>query len=375
MYDAAGRLLSITNRSGIAHTLQYDSCNRLASVTHSFGERLLLNYNFGCAVNGATGKVASITLPNNSQITYGYGSDGSLSSVLYPDTTSVSYQYSGGALSVRIDESNVQYANWGYDAQGRAASSQHAGGADATTVLYTLMCGFCNVWEIGSATITDALNTPRTYSYTWTNHSSKLSQITQPAASGTGTVSQTYGYDGNGNLSSKTDFNGVTTRYTFDLTRNLELSRTEAYGTPRARTITTTWHPTFRLPATVTEPNRKTTYTYDALGNMLTKKRTDTSVTPNVSRTWTYTYNSFGQVLTEDGPRTGVTDVTTYTYYSCTTGVQCGQLNTVSNAVGQVTTFNTYNAHGQPLTITDPNGVVTTLTYDTRLRMTSRQVG
>ena len=35
----------------------------------------------------------------------------------------------------------------------------------------------------------------------------------------------------------------------------------------------------------------------------------------------------------------------------------------------------TYNPHGQPLTITDPNGVVRTLTYDNRLRLTSREVG
>ena len=36
--------------------------------------------------------------------------------------------------------------------------------------------------------------------------------------------------------------------YTFDATRNLETSRTEANGTPSARTITTQWHPTLRLP-------------------------------------------------------------------------------------------------------------------------------
>ena len=43
--------------------------------------------------------------------------------------------------------------------------------------------------------------------------------------------------------------------------------------------------------------------------------------------------------------------------------------------IGHITTYNTYNAHGQPLTITDPNNVVTTLTYDARLRLTSRNVG
>ena len=45
------------------------------------------------------------------------------------------------------------------------------------------------------------------------------------------------------------------------------------------------------------------------------------------------------------------------------------------DALGHVTTYSTYNAHGQPLTITDPNGVVTTLAYDGRQRLTSRTVG
>jgi RHS repeat-associated protein len=118
-----------------------------------------------------------------------------------------------------------------------------------------------------------------------------------------------------------------------------------------------------------------TSFTYDASGNPLTKTVTDATVTPNVSRTWTYTYDGYGRVLTADGPRTDVTDVTTYTYYTCTTGSQCGQLQTVTNAVGQVTTFNSYNPYGYPLTITDANGVVTTLTYDARQRLISRQVG
>jgi RHS repeat-associated protein len=61
-------------------------------------------------------------------------------------------------------------------------------------------------------------------------------------------------------------------------------------------------------------------------------------------------------------------------YYTCTTGSQCGQINTITNALGHVTTFNSYNAHGQPLTMTDPNGVLTTLTYDARQRLKTRQV-
>lgn len=102
---------------------------------------------------------------------------------------------------------------------------------------------------------------------------------------------------------------------------------------------------------------------------------TDTTVSPNVSRTWTYTYNGFGQVLTAQGPRTDVNSTKTYTYYTCTSGAQCGQVQTVTDELGHVTTFNTYNAYGQPLTITDANGVLTTLIYDARQRLTSRTIG
>src|SRR5262249_26822373 len=98
------------------------------------------------------------------------------------------------------------------------------------------------------------------------------------------------------------------------------------------------------------------------------------------ARIWTYTYNADGQVLTEDGPRTDVSDTTTYAYYSAddTSSPQQyrrGDLQTITNALGQTTTFNTYNAFGQPLTITDPNGTVMSMTYDARARLTSRSVG
>ena len=106
-------------------------------------------------------------------------------------------------------------------------------------------------------------------------------------------------------------------------------SYTPTVGT-RERKITTQWHSTYRLPTQIDEPGKRTTFTHDANGNVLTRTELDTAT--SASRTWTYTYNSYGQVLTADGPRTDVSDVTTYTYYSCTTGYQCGQVHTITNA-------------------------------------------
>ncbi len=71
------------------------------------------------------------------------------------------------------------------------------------------------------------------------------------------------------------DFNNNLTCYAHDLARNLETVRVEGFApsvascpanlatyTPasgtRERKITTTWHSTFRLPASITEANRTT---------------------------------------------------------------------------------------------------------------------
>ena len=40
----------------------------------------------------------------------------------------------------------------------------------------------------------------------------------------------------------------------------------------------------------------------------------------------------------------------------------------VTNAASHLTNITAYDAHGQPLTIVDPNGLMTTFTYDDLLR-------
>ena len=78
------------------------------------------------------------------------------------------------------------------------------------------------------------------------------------------------------------------------------------------------------------------------------------SSTSGENRTWTYTWNGTGQLLTATLPRTDVSSTTTYGY----TG---GALTSISNALSQDTDILTYTSGGLPLTITDPNSVLTTL--------------
>ena len=381
-YDINGTLQEITYRGGQSVSLSYSTTatpiaiapypGLLLTVVDTFGHQLSFTYN-------DQGLIATLTDPNGGVYTYSH-SEALLTSVAYPDSTSRQYLYNessqtgGGSLAYAltgiIDEAGTRYATISYAAGGQAVASQLAGGVNSYSIFnssYSLGAGY------GITNVKDPLGTSYQYNYTVVGGVGKYNGI-YPSCPTCAYAPYRVGYDANGNVSSEVDYNGNQTTRLFDLTRNLETSRTEAVGTAVARTITTQWNPSYRVPALITEPNRTTAFSYDGSGNLLTNTVTDTTVTPNVSRTWTYTYNSYGQVLTAQGPRTDVNSTRTYTYYNCTSGAQCGRVQTLTDELGHVTTFNTYNAVGQPLTITDPNGVLTTLTYDARQRLTSRSV-
>jgi RHS repeat-associated protein len=382
-YNSSGYLQSITYRGGQTVTLTYSTASTstliapspslLIAVADAFGHQLSFTYS-------AQGLMATMTDPSGGVYIYTNAS-GQLTRVSYPDSSSRQYIYNESvntqganlpyALTGIVDEVGTRYATFGFNAAGQAISSQQAGGVNHYTIQ-----SVANAPGQSSniAAITDPLGATRHYTYTNVGGVGKF-WLLDTLCLNCSDAPIYVGYDGNGNVSLKVDFKGDITSFNFDLVRNLETSRTEALGTPQERTITTQWNSLWREPSLITEPNRAKSFTYDGNGNPLTTTITDTTVTPNLSRTWTYTYDSYGRLLTADGPRTDVQDVTTFAYYNCSSGPQCGQLQTVSDALGHVSTFNSYNSNGQPVAITDPNGVVTTLAYDARRRMTSQQVG
>ena len=371
-YDAAGNLLSITKRDGAQQTLTYSDTSTSTNIAPAPGLLIDVSDSFGRAINityDANARIQTVSDPATGLFSYAYDSDGNISSVTYPDGKSRTYLYNEAAntsgadlphaLTGVLDENGDRYSTSQYDAQGRAIATERAGGAEHTSLVYN---------ADGSTTVTDALGTARTYTFQKINDVSKNTGVTQPCSVCSGTAAQNIAYDVNGNVASRTDFNGVTTTYSYDLTRNLEISRTEASGTPQARTIITQWHPTFRLPTLITEPGKTTAYTYDnATGLLLTKTITDTARA--TSRTWNYTYTTQGLVETIDGPRTDVNDVTTFAYDAQ------GNVTTITNALGQITQISSYDANGRPLTVVDPNDITTTLTYSPRGWLASRSVG
>ena len=374
-YDAAGRLTAVRAKERTPTTLSYVGDGlRPATISDGQGHTLQFTYTW---ISGSP-RVTKVTDPAGGEITYTYNASKQLTRVTYQDGKFRQYGYdSESQLTSLTDEAGVVYATWTYY-YNRIIGSQLAGGVDAYTFSY----------DGNYRTVTDPRGVSRTYTVATAWSVNRLTGASGTCEGCAEDKARTY--DANGNVASRKDFKNQLTCYVFDSTRNLETTRVEGFAstvtacpaslatyTPasgtRERKITTQWHPTLRVPTLITEAHRTTGFTYDSGGNWLTRTVTDTATA--TSRTWTRTYDSAGRLLTDDGSRTDVSDVTTYTYYTCTSGSQCGHVATVTNALGQVTTYDTYDAHGQPLTITDPNGMVTTLTYDSRQRLTSRSVG
>jgi len=386
-YTAAGQLTAIADRSGLAQTLTYSDASTPITVAPAAGLLLRVTDPFGHQLNftyDTHSRLSTMTDPVGGVYLYGYDANSNLVSVTYPDGTSKTYHYENTsfphALTGITDENGSRYATYTYDAQGRGISTEHAGGADQASLVFN---------ADGSTTVTDALNTARTYQFQTILGVVKPKGQSQPGGSGCGASASLLSYDANGNVASRTDFNGNRTNYTYDLTRNLETSRTEGLtasgvSTPASRTITTLWHPTLRLPVQITNGNQQTTYSYNSQGDVTQKTVTD--LASKTARTWTttYTYSSVPGVLLqkiEDGPRTDVVDVSTTDYYpadaSCTGGhFGCrGQLQQVTDALGHVSRLTRYNAHGQVEELIDVNGLVTTLAYDARQRLLALDSG
>ena len=348
-YALDGRLTSVTTRAGLATTLAYNAAGQLTTVTGPFGHKLGF-------VENAAGRVVKMTAPDGGVFAYAYDGGGNLVSVTHPDGGVRRYVYGDAsfphALTGIVDENGAAFASWAYDAKGRAVSSQHAGGVELTKVAYN---------ADGSSTVTDARGNAHSYALTTQFGMVKPTALTgapYPAAGG-----KAFTYDANGFIASRTDFDGNVTTYEHDASGN-ETLRIEAAGTRLAREIVTTWLAKLHLPSEIRESGgRGTTFAYDAKGNLLTKTIAANFV---AAISWSYTWNAKAQVLTATDP---LGHVTRYSYDAK------GDLATLTDPLGHVTKFTLYDADGRLLSMTDPNGLTTTLTYNFRGEVTSRDVG
>ena len=381
-YNERGQLSSIQLKSGGVQTLTYSDASTPKSSAFAPGLLIRVEDNFGRSLHFAyddAGHMRQLTDPAGLRYLYDFDKANNLISVTYPDGLHRMYHYGEAAhisgrhvaimsnfltgISDEISAGHiVRYATFTYgdgsryDYPMKVLSTEHAGGADKF------------VFDFKTGYITDPLGQKISLDLRVLNGVKMVHGVRKTTASGE--LVQTISYDKNNNYIGHVDYNGVKTTYGYDLTRNLETSRVEAAGSANAITISTAWNPNFRLPDRITGPLLRTTYTYDAKGNRLSKTEQATQdatgaeglnvAVVGAPRTWTTSYTPTGQIASVTGPRTDVHDVSHFAYD------HNGNLTSFINAAGQVTTFSQYDPNGHVGSMTDPNGLVTTFSYNLR---------
>lgn len=267
VFDAMGRLVIDRQPNGLAKTFTYtlnSDYTTTVTATDSRGHTMTW-------INGFSGGPSQMTV-GDLTVTYTWVESGT--QIFYSELTqavvnrsghisSRTYTYGDARntswLTGITDERGVVYSTWTYDDQGRATSSQHAGGADQTALTYN---------SDGTTTVTNALGHSVTFTYQVIQGVKRITHIAgQPTASCPASDSS-YTYTPDGQVQTMTDALGHVTAYTYD-TLGREISRVEAQGTPQQRTTTTTWNATWPyLRESVTREDRVTTYGYDNQGRL-----------------------------------------------------------------------------------------------------------
>ncbi|OLE52048.1 MAG: hypothetical protein AUG51_19830, partial [Acidobacteria bacterium 13_1_20CM_3_53_8] len=315
-FNKNGKLLSLTDINNNQTTLTYNADGSLASITNPTGRVLTL-------VSNAQGHVTSISDQMGTIASYTYGTSNELLSVTYADNSKYQFDYStinSNLLLASVTDAlgNILEAHT-YDSQGRALTSERQGGVERVTLNYI---------SSTETDVTDALGHVTKYFLDKSKGRNVVTQIEGTCGCGNSQV-QTWTYDNQLNVTSKTDALNHTITFTYDTNGN-RLTETDATGT-----VTNTYNQFGEVLTSTDQLNGVTTNTYDAQGNLLTTRDA-------LNNTTTFTYNTRGQMLT------------------------------ATDARGKVTTF-TYDASGNLSQRKDANNISTFYFYDARSRLTSAQ--
>lgn len=358
-YDTAGRLLNITNDEGHALTLEYEN-GLFTKVIDDSGRYL--------SFTTENDLVKTIT-DHTSRVWRYYYDDSKLVRVVNPAGEDKVYKYDeAGRLSEAIAEDHRAYL-FHYDTKHRVTNVffQKVNSTRKTALsAYDL---FAIHYFQGSTGFKDSLQAKSTVYYDDVGRTTKITNPLGENISRSWTSdnqvetvtnddgdSYTFTYDSFGNIIQVTDPTNNKTSYTYDTTdvggdyRSVVSSHVDYNG----YTTNYFYQANSRLISKLTNPlNDNITYTYDSYGNLIT-------MTDECGATQHYIYDNYGQMTNLTTPE-GLQFLYTYDLLGRVTQVT---EEDVGRSGQKKTHTYTYDVMGNVLTMTDPEGFVTTFYYD-----------
>ena len=300
-YDASGQLSSIHWAQGDNITLTYSTTSTPASGAPAAGYLIQARDNKGRTLNftyNAGGRVTRITDVDGRYVALAYDAQDNLASLTWTDGAVRTYVYEvetlPWALTGVVDERAVRYSIFGYDAVGRAISTEHAGGVDRHSVTYGTPPALKAVVTLDTArqvfvrrfvwvaptgvTLTGPNGQTSTVDTATIHGKTYLAGRTQSAGAGSAASADRRDFDANGKVVREDSPNGHRTCYVNDTKRRLEVARIEgllpsqdcaavtsagAVLPAGSRRISTDYHPHWSLEARRAEPGKVTVSVYN----------------------------------------------------------------------------------------------------------------
>jgi RHS repeat-associated protein len=320
-YDSHGNVLTHTDKDGHTTTYTYDGNGNLATTTDPLGYVTTTSYD-------ADGNLLSRTDPNSHTTSYTYDGLNRVLTVTDPLGNVTTNVYDGEGDLVQVTDRDGHVTQYQYDTRDRLITVTDALGHKSTTTYDT---------NNNVITTTDQNSHTTRYFYDVRNRMIKV----EDALSDTNTTT----YDPVGNVLSQTDADGHTTTYTYDAL-NRQVSSTDAVGS-----VTTTIYD-------VTGPN--------------------TGPCLNVCTGPTLGSSRPSEIIDGDGNASLHIGTTYYHYDGLDRRIQVvrKQLNNANDEPpdpNDAVTYTTYDAVGNVLAVTEPDGNTTTTVYDAdnrRIQMT-----
>jgi RHS repeat-associated protein len=381
---ASGAWLSTSDRWGNTISGSYAG-SLLTAVTDTIGRQVQFAYSGGA--------LSQITLPDGTAWRLVYDANGELARIFDPLHASAtpwrSFEYAADTRgTVRLmtamrDDAGKLLEGHAYDAAERGISSFTEGGRDLVTMQYN---GSTPTQTIVTQTLANGLTRTATFSMIYQRGRYLPLQVSGNCFTCTsgGADNETLAFDGANHVLSRTDGSGHTTRFSYDVNGNV-LTKTQAFGTPNARTFTYSYgYPAWpKFITQMTETSAARPGAAKVTSAVLTNNETIMTTAQSgwlqaadaapTTYTRVDTFDARHRPLSSDGPRDDVADVVAYAYYSDSDADvnRRGRLQSATDAVGLARGFDQYDVYGTARLMTDSNGVQTLLQTDGRGRAVS----